>query len=141
MFCREHAVQFHRDRQKFADAGVNLVAIGHGDRDMATEFKRSMKVDLRVLVDPERRAYELAGAKRATLGELFGPGVVARGIRSALRSGVVQTLTKGNAAQLGGVLVVDTDGTVTWSHIAEDASDNPANEEVLVAARAAAANG
>ena len=44
----------------------------------------------------------------------------------------------GHVAQLGGVLVVAPDGAIAWSHMANDAGDNPPNEAVLDAARKAA---
>jgi hypothetical protein len=43
----------------------------------------------------------------------------------------------GHAAQLGGAMVVAPDGHVTWSHMAEDASDNASPDEILAAAREA----
>jgi hypothetical protein len=45
----------------------------------------------------------------------------------------------GHPAQLGGAMVVTPDGSVAWSHMADDASDNAANEELLEAARRSAA--
>jgi hypothetical protein len=71
------------------------------------------------------------------VGELVGPRVVAKGLLHAARERKVQGMTVGHPAQLGGVLVVDTDGAVVWSHLADDAGDNPPNERVLEAARQA----
>jgi hypothetical protein len=36
-------------------------------------------------------------------------------------------------------MVVRPDGTVAWSHMSEDASDNASPEEILAAARTSAA--
>jgi hypothetical protein len=52
---------------------------------------------------------------------------------------VVQGRIVGHAAQLGGVLIVAPDGTIPYAHLAQDASDTPPNDEVLAAARSAAA--
>ena len=41
----------------------------------------------------------------------------------------------GHPAQLGGAMVVAPGGEITWSHMAENASDNAAPEEILAAAR------
>ena len=72
------------------------------------------------------------------MGELLGPRVMLKGTTSALRTGLPQTTTKGHAAQLGGVLIVATDGGVPYAYIADDAADNPPTDEVLAAARRAA---
>jgi peroxiredoxin len=132
-------VQLHRDRDKFEAAGVSLAAIGQGTPAHARAFIKDNKVDgLRILVDPARESYEAAGAKIATVNELFGPRIVAKGTTSALRTGLFQTRTKGHPAQLGGVLIVAPDGSVPYAHLADDASDNPPNDEVLRAAGRAA---
>ena len=132
-------MQLHRDREKFEAAGVALVVIGQGTPAHARDFIKANTVDgLRILVDPARESYEAAGAKIATVNELLGPRVVAKGTTSALRTGLFQTRTKGHPAQLGGVLIVAPDGSVPYAHLADDASDNPPNGEVLRAAGQAA---
>jgi prostamide/prostaglandin F2alpha synthase len=133
-------VQLHRDREAFERAGVSLAVIGQGTPAHAQDFLQQNKVDgLRVLVDPARDSYTAAGTKIATFGELLGPRVVAKGTASSIRTGLFQTKTKGHPAQLGGVLIVRPDGNVPYAHLADDASDNPPNDEVLDAARRATA--
>jgi hypothetical protein len=131
-------VQLHRDRDAFEAAGVELAVIGQGTPRHAKHFEEQHDLDLTLLVDPERKTYKAAGAKIANVGELLGPRVVAKGLRTALSERVVQGRTQGHPAQLGGVLVVAPGGAVTWAHLASDAGDNPPNAEVLEAARAAA---
>jgi peroxiredoxin len=141
-FCRQHALQLQRDLDEFDEAGVNLVVIGHGTPEQAGDFRRKQKVEgLRLLVDPERETYELAGAKRASVGELLGPRVMARGLRNSLKHRVHQGKVVGHPAQLGGVLIVTPGNTVAWDHLSADASDVPPNDEVLEAARKAAGKG
>jgi len=134
-------VQLHRDRDKFEQAGANLVVIGQGSPRQAARFRDTQHLELPLLVDPNRRSYRAAGAKVATLSELVGPRVLVKGALRGARAGVHQGKTIGHPAQLGGVLVVSTDGSVTWSHMSDDASDNPPNEEVLDAVRRAVAAG
>ena len=131
-------MQLHRDRHRFEEAGARLVVIGQGTPAHAAHFLKSQNVEgLHLLVDPERRTYEPAGAKVATFSELLGPRIVARAVPRALRARVHQGRIVGHPAQLGGVLVVAPDGRVTYTHLAEDASDNPPNDEVLEAVRRA----
>jgi hypothetical protein len=137
VYCREHAVQLHRARDEFEAAGVRLTVIGMGTPEQAAHFREERGVDFDLLVDPERKAYKAAGTKKATLDELLGPKVVARGIRSALRSRVVQGRTVGHPAQLGGVMLVMPDGSVPYTHLADDASDNAPVREILEAVRTA----
>jgi AhpC/TSA antioxidant enzyme len=138
VFCREHAVQLHRDREEFDGAGVRLAVIGQETPEEGRKFLRSRKLDLPLLVDTEREAYKAAGAKKATFMELLGPKVVAKGIRRAIERRVYQGRTVGHPALLGGVLLVAPDGSIPYAHLAEDAGDIPPNEEVLAAAKGAA---
>jgi hypothetical protein len=122
-------MQLHRDRDKFDQAGANLVVIGQGTPEQGVHFLASQHVDLPLLVDRERRSYKAAGTKIATLTELVGPRVVLKGALTGHRQGK----TVGHNAQLGGVLVIATDGSVSWAHMSDDASDIPANDDVLEA--------
>jgi peroxiredoxin len=143
VFCRDQAVQLHKLRDEFEEAGVRLVVIGHGTPEMAAAFRRAQGVDLPVLVDPDRRVYETIGAKVATLDELIGPRQILAGLLAAVSSrtrqgsiAVHQGRIIGHAAQLGGVLVVAPDSSLRYVYLADHASDYPPAREVLAAARA-----
>ena len=130
-------MQLHRDREKFEEAGVRLVVIGQGTPAHALHFRDSHHIDLEMLVDRGRDSYRAAGTKVATVGELLGPRVVAKGATQGIRQRLPQQKTRGHPAQLGGVMIVLPDGSVPYSHLADDASDNAPNDEVLEAARRA----
>ena len=131
-------MQLHGDREKFEAAGAALVVVGQGTPRHAQHFREQFDLDgLELLVDPDREAYRLAGTKVATVSELLGPRSVLSGIKRTATSGVMQGAVKGHPAQLGGVLVVDRGGAVAWSHLADNAADNPPNEDVLAAVKTA----
>ena len=102
----------------------------------AAHFRRRQGIELPVLADEKRASYRAAGAKIATMGELLGPSVVAKGLLTTARTGRVQTRVVGHPAQLGGAMVIRADGTVAWAHMSDDASDNASPEEILDAFRA-----
>jgi peroxiredoxin len=136
-------VQLHRARKKFDKAGARLVAIGQGTPEQAAKFKEDQGVEIQLLVDPERLSYQAAGAKIATRSELIGPRVIARALAWTITSrwrlgsiAVHQGRLVDHPAQLGGVLVVARDGSIRYSHMSEDASDNPPVSEVLAAVQA-----
>ena len=135
-------MQLHRAREDFEAAGVRLAVVGQGTPRHAEHFTEEYELDgMQVLVDPERKTYELAGTKIATANELFHPAIVARGTKIAATQRLVQGRTQGHSAQLGGTLVVAQDGTIAYANMADDASDNAPVDEVLKAARAAADKG
>ena len=124
-----------RAREEFEAAGVNLVLIGQLTPRHVSHFRRRQGIELTVLADERRASYKAAGAKVATMGELLGPAVVAKGLKTARETRQVQGRTLGHPAQLGGTLLIETDGTVAWSHMSDDAGDNASPEEILEAAR------
>ena len=79
-------MQLHRARKEFEKAGIALAAIGHGTPEQAAAFRRAQGIEIRLLVDSDRRTYELAGAKVATLRELLAPRIVARGAKHTMLS-------------------------------------------------------
>jgi hypothetical protein len=88
-----------------------------------------------VLADERRVA---AGAKIATLRELLGPRIIAKGVLTTARTGKMQGRVIGHPAQLGGAIVVAPGGEVVFSHMSEDAGDNASPREMLAAVRSAA---
>lgn len=132
-------MQLHRDRERFDAAGARLVVVGQGTPAHAEHFREQFDLEgLEILVDPDRAAYKAAGAKVGSLAELLGPRSVLSGLKRAASERMVQGRIQGHPAQLGGVLVIAPGGEVAWAHLAENAADNPPNDEVLEAVRAAA---
>jgi peroxiredoxin len=130
-------VQLHRARPDFEAAGARLYLIGQATPRQAAHFRRRLGIELPILTDEHRESYKAAGAKIATFGELLGPRVVAKGVSTSARNGVMQGRTIGHPAQLGGAMVITPDGSVAWSHMSQDASDNASPEEILAAVREA----
>ena len=126
-------------RGDFKAADVNLVLIGQGTPRQAAEFRRRQGIQLPLLADEDRVSYKAAGTKVGGVTDLFSPQTVAKGLLATARTRRTQTRTIGNAAQLGGALVVLPDGSIPWSRMAEDASDNAPPEEILAAVRDAVA--
>lgn len=115
-----------------------MVLIGQLTPRHAAHFRRRREISLPVLADERRESYRAAGAKVATVNELIGPKVVAKGTALAARTGLRQGKTVGHPAQLGGAMVITPGGTVAWSHMSEDAGDNATPEEIVAAVKRAA---
>jgi peroxiredoxin len=126
-----------RAREEFDAAGVGLVLIGQATPRHAAHFRRRQGIELPVLADESRESYRAAGAKVGGVTDLFSPTVVAKGLTTLARTGQVQGRTIGNAAQLGGVMVIAPGGEVLWKRMAKDASDNASPDEILAASPAA----
>jgi hypothetical protein len=122
-----------RARDRIEAAGASLTLIGQLTPRHAAHFRRRQGIELPVLADNDRASYKAAGAKMGSIGELIGPRVMAKGALATLQTGRFQTRTLGSPAQLGGAMLITPDGTVAWSHMARDASDNASADEILAA--------
>lgn len=133
MFCREQAVQVHRERERIRSAGAELAFIGNGTPAFARAFAEDYRLEVPLYVDPSRKTYRALGMARPGLLSLLSPRILAAAAR-ALRGGFLQGATRGDALQLGGVLVVARDGRVAFRHVARDAGDHPPVPVIVSAA-------
>ncbi len=128
-------MQLHRAREEFEAAGAKLVLIGQATPRQAAAFRRKTKVELTVLADEQRRTYKLAGFPRANVGQLLGPRSVISGVRHGARSGVMQGRIVGDAAQLGGAMVIGPGDEVLFEQRSEHAGDTIEPADLLAAVR------
>ena len=128
-------MQLHRAREQFEAAGAKLVLIGQATPRQATAFRRKTKIDLPVLTDEKRRTYKLAGFPRASVSQLLGPKSVLSGVKHGARSGVMQGRIVGDAAQLGGAMVIGPGDEVLFEQRSGHAGDTIEPDELLAAVR------
>ena len=132
MFCREQAVQLHRELPEIRRRGAELIFIGNGNRHFAEGFRIDSGIQSPLYVDTKRGSYRALGMKRGFGVTLASPAAW-RNMARALKRGFRQGLTRGDAWQLGGVLVVAPGRRVAYRHLSEQAGDHPPVAEVLTA--------
>ena len=131
-------MQLHRAREEFDAAGARLVFIGQATPRHANHFRKKMDLAPEpVLADEDRVSYRVAGLGRGSVTQLVGPRSVLSGVRHGARSGVMQGRPVGDVAQLGGEMIVGTDGSVVWSHAQQHAGDTTKPDDLLAALRGA----
>lgn len=121
------------------DAGAELVIIGNGSPEMARAFVEELTLTTPVYTDPSRRSYALAGMKRGVFATLSLKGM-AHAAR-AKKKGFQQTGVRGDAWQLGGVLVIAKGGRIAYAHRDNEAGDLAPNGEILAALQGTAGRG
>ena len=132
MFCREQAAQLHREIGRIRERGGELVFIGNGNRHFAAAFKNDRGITAPIYVDTKRESYRALGMKRGFFATL-GNAASWRNTARALKSGFRQGLTRGDAWQLGGVLVVRPGGEIAFRYLSSAAGDHPPIEAVIAA--------
>lgn len=119
-----------REAKRIHAAGAELVIVGNGSAHFAQAFREDLKLTTPLYTDPSLNSYAALGMKRG-LGGAAGSLAALRNAARALAAGHRQGPVQGDAWQLGGVLVVDTEGGVLYRHLSDAAGDHPPVADVL----------
>jgi hypothetical protein len=123
VFCKEHVAQLRPLKDD------NIVFVTLGTPEQTEVFRKRMKSPHKFICDPEKKLHAYFNLRRGGLAEFINPHVIARAI-GAMLHGYLQGMPYGDAAQLPGVFIIETDGTVTWEQRSKDISDTPRAPEV-----------
>jgi hypothetical protein len=123
-------VQVHRELPGIRARGGELHFVGNGNRHFARAFKDELEITCPLYVDTKLEAYGALQMKRGVASTLGAPATWKNAIR-AMKSGFRQGPIRGDAWQLGGVLVVRTGGVIAYRHLSRAAGDHPPVEEAL----------
>ena len=119
-------------REEIEATGARIVLIGQATPRHAAHYQRRYAPELEILADSKRESYKAMKLPRAGTTQLIGPESLAKGVlRGASGVGVGRPI--GDVAQLGATMIVLPGGEIAWSHVQQDASDNPSIEEVMAA--------
>ncbi len=108
-----------------------MAVIGNGTPVMAQDFAEQFKVGVPLFTDPSRKSYELAGWRRPMGSAVLGMGTMLKAGARAMKGGFRQGKTQGDAFQIGGVLVVNPDGSVRFEHSDKAAGDHANIDDIL----------
>ncbi len=108
---------------------MEVVVIAFAPAFFARAWREEVCPELRILLDPERRAYRAFGLRRSWLRAWNWPTV--RRYIELLRQGRAWKGIQGDSAQLGGDFLLDAAGTVRLAHPSHDPTDRPVVEEVV----------
>jgi peroxiredoxin len=132
LFCREQAAELDGRLQEIRERGAELVFIGNGNRHFARGFQQDHGIKSPLYVDTKRDSYRALGMKRGFFATL-GSRATWRNMLRARKQGFRQGLTRGDAWQNGGVVVVEPGGRVAFSYLSREAGDHPPAADVLAA--------
>ena len=135
-FCRAQLADLRPVWPKIEAAGVQPIVIGNGTPLMAEAFAEESGLDVPLYTNPGREVYAALGAKRPGISGLLNPLMYWRAFRLMLR-GFLPRQVQGDAAQLGGVFLVQPDGSMPYAYRSDLAGDHPSAAELLRVAEGA----
>jgi peroxiredoxin len=123
VFCKEHVAQL----RPLTD--LNIVFVTLGGVEQTELFRKKMKSPHKFICDPDKKLHALFNLNRGGMAEFVNLHTIGRTIGAMLK-GYVNGLPQGDAAQLPGVFIVETDGTVVWEQRGRDIADTPSAKEI-----------
>jgi AhpC/TSA antioxidant enzyme len=117
--------------------GGSVVAAFQYRADPTFHFCRRRGAPFDCLGDPKREAYRAVGLESGGPLEYLGPRAALGWVKAAAH-GNFGGRPKGDVSQRPGTFVIAPDGSVVLAHYNRNSADNPTNEQVLEAVRAAA---
>ena len=103
--------------------------MGCGKETHIKEFREVTGYTGKILTDPSRESFQILGFT-SSIGGLLGLKTISRGL-SAFRQGIKPGSLQGNALQLGGAIVVDSDSSIRYLYRSSDAGDEPSVGKLL----------
>jgi len=132
LHCREHAVQLRDRYDDLQRQGIELVAIGTGDKRYAGAFVRDEKIPYLVLVDDDAKAAHAASVNVASWYRLLHPTTWPATVQTWKRGHRIHKAGK-RVTQLGATFVLGPGDQVRYSHVDADSTDHASVPDVLAA--------
>jgi hypothetical protein len=115
---------------EFKRRGIGIAAIGLGDKNYARYFREETGITFPLLIDEERRAYQVAELGSANLLHLLrSDNAAAR--KRARANGYRQHKLGKNPFQLGGTFVFAPGNRDVYAHVSKTFGDNASVAELL----------
>lgn len=122
--------QLRQFKDRFDAIGARVVLVGMGTVEQTADFVRQLEVPFPMACDPRRRAYAAFALKRMPPLGFLSPALAFKGL-AAVSRGHGMGFPKGDVRQLGGLFVIDSQGTIIHRHEARDPSDHPEPAAIL----------
>lgn len=123
-FCKESLAHIREQKAQIEADGTRIVFVHMSSPERGEEYFRSRGfTDFDQISDPGQRLYQLFKFSRASFGQVFGPGVLWRGLKASLK-GFVQTTVEGDAFQMPGLALI-THGMPVRIHRYKTAAEIP----------------
>jgi AhpC/TSA antioxidant enzyme len=123
-------MQLRQAYPKIQAANTQVVAIGMGNPVESRSFKHRLQIPFTLLSDDRQGSY-----KEIELGKASGGNELRSGTMGSLFGEVLKGnfggIPVGDITQLGGTIIVDTNGTIRYFHRAESTNDNAPVADLL----------
>jgi peroxiredoxin len=131
--CLSLMAQLVEGQARLAAAGLAVAVVTQGTAEATAEFARERAPGLRLLADPERKAYEAYGLERGSLYQVLLSPKVWQGVARSRQRGIKPQMPPPgqDVRQLSGTFVIGPDGRVRLPFYYDHIADHPPLELLL----------
>lgn len=131
--CKEMLDGLSAGKEKIEQAGLGLAVIMQGTPEATALFAKKFAPNLRVLADPERKAYQAFGLEGGGIFQTFLNWKVWRAISKSRKKGYrVEKAPAGqDAMQMSGTFIISREGRIELPYYYDNIADHPPLELLL----------
>ncbi len=131
--CKEMLDELTAGKEAIEKAGLGIAVIMQGTPEATGAFAEKFAPGLRVLADPERKAYASFGLERGNLFQTAINPKIWRAISKSREKGYrVEPPPEGqDAMQMSGTFIIGTDGKIQLPYYYDNIADHPPLELLL----------
>ncbi len=120
-----------REREAdLAARGVRVFAVTFEPVERVAAYRMRESVPFPILRDPRREAYRAFGIERRGIGSIWRPRTIRYYVKNALR-GRFPGRSKADMYQLGGDVLLASDGVPCWVYRSREPADRPGIDTIL----------
>ena len=116
--------QLRRQKEAFDQLGAQVLLVGLGSVEETAAFKKRFDVPFPMVADPEKRLFGAFRLKQASTGSLLSAKMVVQGVK-AMAKGHGIGIPQGDVHQLPGIFIINSAGSIRFSHHATGPADHP----------------
>lgn len=128
--CRQQLLRLRAEVARFEAANCAIGIVVMGDGKMAQGLEELYQLPFPVYADATTAAYQAFNIGETSWWNVVGPHIVARQIGTAI-NGMKPAWGPGSIRQLGGLVILNTDGTLIYRYVADPIYQYPPWDEVL----------
>jgi peroxiredoxin len=134
--CREHLREALAAREQL---GLRVACVTFSEPEMLAAFRRELglSADVLLLGDPARRAYQAFGFERGSVARVWLDPRVWWRYAQLLARGRRPVAVHQDTLQLGGDVISDSSGRITWIYRSRGPEDRPGVEQIATLAGSA----
>ncbi len=124
--------------ERRSELGARLACVTFAEPGLLAAFQRDIGLDLELYGDPDRAAYASLGFGRASPARVWLDPRVWTRYAGLLARGRRPRPPRQDTLQLGGDVVLDAEGRISWIYRSRGPEDRPSVDQLISALRAAA---